>query len=304
MRRRNKGRNINGIVLLDKPEGISSNAALQEVKRLYRARKAGHTGSLDPLATGLLPVCLGEATKLSQYLLDTDKQYHVFGKLGVVTATGDTEGEVLEQKPVGEVGRDELARVLPGFIGDIRQVPPMYSALKHKGQPLYKLARKGIEVERNARTVHVSSIELLGLEGDVFELRVVCSRGTYIRTLVEDIGRAMGYGAHVVRLRRIGLGTFGEADMVTLEQLRAAAGQGPDALDALLRPVETALANWPQVILSDDAAFYLKQGQAVLVPHAPTSGWVCLFGREHRFLGLGRILDDGRVAPKRLLNLE
>lgn len=302
MRRRNKGRNLTGILALDKPLGVSSNAALQEVKRMFQARKAGHVGSLDPLATGLLPICFGEATKLSEFLLDTRKRYLAVGRLGEVTSTGDAEGEVLSSRPVPALDRAQIEQVLERFTGEIEQVPPMYSALKYKGQPLYKLARQGIEVERAARRVHVHSLQLRDFSAQTLDIEVVCSRGTYVRTLIEDIGNALGCGAHVVALRRTALGPYGEGEMHTMEELRGLAEQGLAALDALLLPLETALTDWPQVNLSDDAAYYLKRGQAVLVPHAPTRGWVRLFAAQGRFLGLGRILDDGRVAPKRLLN--
>lgn len=301
MRERARRRNISGILLLDKDPGLTSNEALQIVKRLFDARKAGHTGSLDPLASGLLPVCLGEATKVSGFLLDANKRYWVRCRLGQRTATGDAEGEVLETRPVQGVDRARVARVLEGMEGPQEQVPPMYSAVKHQGQRLYKLARQGVEVERKPRPVVIHTLKLLDLEGEVLEFDVRCSKGTYVRTLAEDIGAALGCGAHVTALRRLAVGPYDGAAMVDLDSLRRLAAEGTDRLDSVLLPMESALAEWPDVRLSDDAAYYLRRGQPVLVPHAPTRGWVRLYARDRRFLGVGQILDDGRVAPRRLV---
>ncbi len=300
-RRHNNLRRVNGILLLDKPPGMTSNAALQMVKRLYTARKAGHTGSLDPLATGLLPLCFGEATKVSGFLLDADKRYRVVCKLGERTTTGDAEGEVVEQRPVEAVSGARLRQVLEGFVGEIAQIPPMYSAVKHKGERLYKLARQGVEVEREARKVDIHSLELRDFNTPLFEIDVHCSKGTYVRTLVEDIGELLGCGAHVTALRRLAVGPFDDSQMIDMAVLEAAAAESMTALDKLLLPMESGLAQWPGVRLSGDAAFYLRQGQAVLVPQAPTEGWVRLYEGESRFLGMGEILDDGRVAPRRLM---
>lgn len=300
--RRGAVREVNGIVLLDKPLGRTSNAALQTVKRLYGAKKAGHTGSLDPLASGLLPLCFGDATKVSHFLLEADKLYRVAIKLGVKTTTGDAEGEVISVKELTGIDPAELQEVLRRFTGAIQQVPPMHSALKYQGQPLYKLAHQGIEVERQARSVVIHELLLLRCEGDVLELEVACSKGTYIRTLAEDIGEALGVGAHVTVLRRTATGPFRAEQMVSLEQLQAAAAEGFHSLDRFLLPMETALEQWPEVCLSDDLAHYLRQGQAVFVPKAPTQGWVKLRTADHRFLGVGCVLDDGRVAPKRLIS--
>ena len=299
--RHSNQRRVNGILLLDKPSGLTSNAALQAVKKLYRARKAGHTGSLDPLATGLLPICFGEATKVSGFLLDADKDYRVTCKFGERTTTGDAEGEVLEQRPVEDLSEDRLREVMQGFLGDIEQIPPMYSALKHKGERLYKLARAGVEVEREPRQVTIHALELLTLNPPLAEIRVHCSKGTYVRTLVEDIGAALGCGAHVSGLRRLGVGPFDDSHMIDMEGLQAVAAESEHALDQLLLPLESGLAQWPDVRLSSDAAFYLRQGQPVLVPKAPTAGLVRLYEGESRFLGVGEILDDGRVAPRRLM---
>jgi tRNA pseudouridine55 synthase len=301
-KRRKSGRDVHGILLLDKPLGMTSNDALQRVKRLYGANKAGHTGSLDPLADGLLPLCFGNATKVSAFLLDADKRYWVRIRLGVTTTTQDAEGAVVETRPVEGIDEARLREVLPQFLGDILQTPPMYSALKHKGERLYKLAREGIEVERQPREVTLYDIQVLCWELPEFELMVHCSKGTYVRTLAADIGDLLGCGAHVTALRRTGVGPYGDDDMVemaTLEEI--AEEQGPEALDALLLPVDTALGNWPEVRLSPDTAFYLKQGQAVLAPNLPVDGWVRLYDLDQRFLGIGEILDDGRVAPRRLM---
>jgi tRNA pseudouridine55 synthase len=300
-RRRNLGRNVNGILLLDKPLGMTSNAALQRVKRLYGARKAGHTGSLDPLATGLLPLCLGEATKLSAFLLDADKRYQVRVRLGITTSTADAEGEVIATAPWEGVDEARIRTLLPRFTGEIEQLPPMYSAVKHKGERLYNLARQGIEVEREPRRITIYRLELTEWAPPELSLDVHCSKGTYVRTLAEDLGNAAGCGAHVSGLRRSGVGPYGTNGPVTLERVEAAAQEGYPALDALLLPMQSALAHWPELRVSDDAAYYMKQGQPVLVPQAPPQGWVRLYTKAGQFLGVGSILDDGRVQPRRLL---
>lgn len=300
-RRKQKGRAVNGVLLLDKPAGISSNRALQQVKHLYRAAKAGHTGSLDPLATGMLPLCFGEATKISAFLLDADKRYRMSCLLGVTTDTGDADGTVLQSRECNAT-LAEVEKLLPEFTGAVEQIPPMYSALKHQGQRLYKLAREGIEVERQPRTVQIYELKLHSFEHDVLDIEVACSKGTYVRTLAEDIGERLGCGAHVVELRRLSVGPY-RGDMVTMTQLQALANDptlGLAALDALLLPIESGVADWPDVRLEADAAFYMRQGQSILVPHAPTHGWVRIYGQE-RFLGVGEIQDDGRVAPRRLI---
>lgn len=304
-RRHRQGRNIDGILLLDKPPLLTSNEALQRAKRLYRAAKAGHTGSLDPLATGLLPLCFGGATKFSTFLLDADKRYRVRVHLGVTTTTADAEGEILETKSTEGVDESALLAVLAGFRGPIEQLPPMYSAVKHQGERLYKLARKGIEVERQPRTVTIHALELRDFALPECELDVHCSKGTYVRTLAEDIGAMLGCGGHVVGLRRTGVGPYiePESPFVTLDDLEAMADRedGLATMDALLLPLETALGHWPAVRLSEDAAFYLRQGQAVLVPQAPTEGLVRLQDPSQKFIGVGYILEDGKVQPKRLL---
>lgn len=303
-RRRNKGRNISGVLLLDKPIGMTSNKALQEVKHLFKAAKAGHTGSLDPLATGLLPICFGEATKLSAFLLDADKHYRVRVKLGETTSTADAEGELVAEADPSGVSEEDVRAILEEFLGEQQQLPPMYSAIKHQGERLYKLARQGLEVERETRTIHVHALKLVNFALPEFEMDVHCSKGTYVRTLAEDIGKRLGCGAHVCGLRRTGVGPYDNQSLVTLEQVQSAfAEKRFQEMDGWLLPLESALADWPVVKLSPDAAFYMQQGQPILVPNAPTSGWVRLYANQSEFIGVGRILEDGRVAPKRLMQL-
>jgi tRNA pseudouridine55 synthase len=303
-RRRNRGRNISGVLLLDKPMGLTSNQALQEVKFLYKAAKAGHTGSLDPLATGLLPICFGEATKMSAFLLDADKHYRVRVKLGETTTTADAEGEAVESRDPGGVTEAQIRAVLEEFVGEQQQLPPMYSAVKHKGERLYKLARQGLEVERETRTIQIRALTLHSQELPEFVMDVHCSKGTYVRTLAEDIGKRLGCGAHVSGLRRTGVGPYDDSALYALEAVQEAFREKRFAeMDGWLLPLESALSEWPEVKLTADAAFYLKQGQPVLVPNAPTSGWVRLYANQNEFVGVGEILDDGRVAPKRLLQV-
>ena len=286
---------------MDKPAGISSNDVVQQAKRLFGAQKVGHTGSLDPLATGVLPLCFGEATKFSQYLLDADKKYWAQVRLGITTETGDADGEVIAQADASSVTPAQAVAALETFVGEIEQIPSMYSALKHQGQPLYKLARKGIEVERAPRQVSIFSAELLQFSEASIELRVHCSKGTYIRSLAEDLGSALGCGAHVSALRRLAAGPYEEGQATTLAELCEA--NDMQEMDALLLPVSSAVDSWPAVRLHEDTAHYVRQGQPVQVAHAPTDGWVQIFelAEEDRFLGVGEILTDGRVAPRRLV---
>lgn len=301
-RRSRKGRNISGILLLDKPMGITSNAALQKVKRLFNACKAGHTGSLDPLATGVLPLCFGEATKFSQFLLDADKSYRARMRLGVTTDSGDADGEVTETKPVPEISDDALEHVLDNYRGEITQVPSMFSALKVDGQPLYKLARQGLEVEREARPVTIYELEVQDRSGDEFTLDVRCSKGTYVRTLAEDIGRDLGCGAHVAGLRRLAAGPFKIEETVSIQQLEELL---EEERDSKLQPVGAAVKDWPAVELPEVTASYIRQGQPVQVANAPTDGWVSIFaeapGNNVEFIGVGEIQDDGLIAPRRLI---
>ena len=292
---------VNGILVVDKPAGISSNDVVQQAKRLFGAQKVGHTGSLDPLATGVLPLCFGEATKFSQYLLDADKKYWAQVRLGITTETGDGDGEVIAQADASSVTPAQAVAALETFVGEIEQIPSMYSALKHQGQPLYKLARKGIEVERAPRQVSIYSAELLQFSEASIELRVHCSKGTYIRSLAEDLGAALGCGAHVSALRRLAAGPYEEGQATTLAELCET--NDMQEIDALLLPVSSAVDSWPAVRLHEDTAHYVRQGQPVQVAHAPTDGWVQIFelAEEDRFLGVGEILTDGRVAPRRLV---
>lgn len=300
MARRARGRDITGIIVLDKPIGESSNRSLQRVKRLFNAAKAGHTGSLDPLATGVLPLCLGEATKLSQFLLDADKRYRTTVRLGVKTASGDSQSEVLDTRPVN-VTRKQVEDCIEQFRGEIVQVPSMYSALKHQGVPLYKIARKGGEVVRKEREVTVFRLDLLDFRGDEVDLDISCSKGTYIRTIADDLGDALGTGGHVTALRRLQSGPFLESDAVTIDQLElAAATGGPENLDQFLMPADLAVEHLPRTDMPAATADFVRQGQAVIVNGLPRTGLVRMYD-EKGFFGIGKILDDGRVTPVRLL---
>ncbi len=294
-RKRRNCRNIDGILLLDKPRGITSNQALQTVKHHFHACKAGHTGSLDPIATGLLPLCFGEATKISQFLLDADKRYWTAIRLGVETTTYDADGEVVATHAVS-VKRRALEAALKQFEGEIQQIPPMYSAVKHGGKALYKLARQGIEVERQPRNVRVHEIRVLDWQGERLELEIQCTKGTYVRSLAHDLGQVLGCGAHMAELRRLGVGGLDAAQAVPLEQLLAV-----NSAEALLLPIDQALSALPGVSLTAMATHYLLQGQPVSVRHTHAPGWVRLYEQGEHFLGMGEVLDDGRVAPKRLM---
>lgn len=301
-RRRERGRNIHGILLLDKPAGVTSNEALQRVKTLYQARKAGHTGSLDRMATGLLPLCFGEATKFSGYLLDADKTYDVICRLGIETTTGDSDGDVLRELPLPDLTLPAVEKVLTHFRGEIQQIPPMYSALKHKGRRLYELAYQGIEVERESRPVTIYQLDLVEYSAPLLQLHVRCSKGTYIRTLAGDIGRELGCGACVHQLRRVGAGPFTGNEMVAMEEIERLAALGFAEMDKRLLTMDSALKQLPRVDLTRHVVDYICEGQAVTVPHAPTSGLLRIYSDDNEFLGLGEVLDDGRVAPRRLVN--
>lgn len=290
-------RAVDGVLLLDKPPGLSSNQALQQVKRLYQAAKAGHTGSLDPLATGLLPICFGEATKFSHFLLNADKSYRALIKLGSTTTTGDAEGEVLSIAEVN-VTLEALNAVLKQFIGAIQQVPPMYSALKHQGRALYEYARAGVDIERAARTITIHQIILERFEQDEVEITVSCSKGTYIRTLAEDIGHALGCGAHLAGLRRLKTAHFGLESAFTIEQLEA---MTVEQRDQSLLPVDALIENLPEVQLDKDSVFYLLQGQAVWKSGLNVEGFFRLYTENGNFLGIGEQTADGKIAPKKLL---
>ncbi len=301
MARSKKGRDIHGIVLLDKRQGISSNKALQEVKRLYNANKAGHTGSLDPLATGLLPICLGEATKVSAFMLEDDKRYQAVIQLGVITDSGDVDGVVLEKKTVPDISSERLAACIRQFVGEIEQVPPMYSALKHQGKKLYELARAGISVERKARKITIYAIHCLDFYNDLLTLDVQCSKGTYIRTLAEDIGHHLGCGATVKELRRTQAGQFALTDARTIEQLQALE---PDAeLQSILIPVDNPLHSFPAVHISQVEADLVQQGQKISYPDAFQKAGMCRLYYNGQFLGLGEMLMNAKIQPRKLFNL-
>lgn len=292
-------RAVHGVLLLDKPFGFSSNQALQKIKWLYQAQKAGHTGTLDPLATGVLPICLGEATKFAQHLTDENKTYIAAVKFGVTTTTGDKEGAVLREVTCN-VQQHDIEAVLPALTGEITQIPPMYSALKVDGKPLYEYAREGVELERKPRQVTIYVLRLLDCQDNVANIEVTCSKGTYIRTLAEDIGQALGVGAHLIGLRRTATATYQIAHTVTIEAVEA---MTMEARDALLLPVDTAITALPKVELHADAAYYFKQGNPVwLSGHIP-DGEMRVYSEEGLFLGVGTQLANGRIAPKRVVNL-
>jgi tRNA pseudouridine55 synthase len=307
-RPRRRGRDIHGVLLLDKPQGLSSNDALQKVKRLYNANRAGHTGALDPLATGMLPICLGEATKFSQYLLDSDKRYRVIARLGQRTDTSDADGQIVEERAVG-FSAEQLATALESFRGETQQVPSMYSALKYQGRPLYEYARQGISVPRESRAIIVYELLFLRHEGNELELEIHCSKGTYIRTIIDDLGEKLGCGAHVTFLRRLAVSDYPVERMVTLEQLSDLLAQAEaqdiapaSLLDSLLMPMDSPAADFPIVNLLSEVAVYFKNGQPVRVTGAPQEGLVRVTeGSEQKFIGMAEILDDGRVAPRRLV---
>jgi tRNA pseudouridine55 synthase len=308
MARRPKGRFIDGIVLLDKDTGMSSNFALQRVKRFFNANKAGHTGALDPLATGMLPICLGEATKFSQHLLDSDKRYLVTAKLGQRTDTSDSDGEVVQTRPVN-VTQALLDEKLAFFRGTTQQIPSMYSALKYQGQSLYKYAREGIEVPRESRPITVFELNFIKLEGDELTLDIHCSKGTYIRTIIDDLGEMLGCGAHVIMLRRTQVAEYPYEKMVTLAQLEALLEQAhrqdvaPQTLmDPLLLPMDTAVAKFAEINLPEAMLYYVMQGQAIQAAGLKPDELVRItIGDERRFVGMGIMNDDGLLAPKRLI---
>jgi tRNA pseudouridine55 synthase len=294
-------RDIDGILLLDKPVGISSNKALQTARLLFKANKAGHTGSLDPLATGMLPICFGEATKFSAYLFDASKTYRAVCQLGRTTTTADAEGEFISESKV-QVSVDDITTVLSQFVGCIDQIPPMHSAVKHKGQRLYRLARKGKEVERNARKIEIYSLQFVSFENNQLEIDVHCSKGTYIRTLAEDIGKMLGCGAYLAGLRRTGVEPFWNQASYSLDDLRELYEQGLDYLDRCLLPVNSALVDLPELIVETAAADFLKQGRVVLVDEAPLAGLISLVLKNGQFIGIGQASSEGKISPKRLMN--
>jgi len=300
--RRRKGREVNGILVIDKPQGVTSNGILQQIKRLYGAAKAGHTGALDPLATGVLPLCFGEATKFSQMMLDSDKAYITTARLGVRTETGDAEGAVVEEKPVPALTEAQVEAVLENFRGDIQQVPSMYSALKHQGKPLYEYAREGIEIDRPARPVTIYELNLLAIRENELDLAVTCTKGTYIRSLVEDIGEQLGCGAHVSALRRTLAAGYTLANAHDVKELEAMRERG-DSLDGLLLPPESALTMFPEHRLAGPALVSILNGQPVRIPGQPFEGFVRIYG-DRSFVGLVEALPDGdstALVPRRLV---
>jgi len=301
--RRRKGRDVNGILVIDKPIGLTSNGILQQVKHLFGAAKAGHTGALDPLATGVLPLCFGEATKFSQMMLDSDKAYVATARMGVTTETGDSEGKVvLEQAVPSDLTEARLESVLDSFRGDIQQVPSMYSALKHKGKPLYEYARAGIEIERPARPVTIYELRLLALRENEFDIAVSCTKGTYIRSLVEDIGQVLGCGAHVIALRRTMASGFTLEQTHTIDVLEAIRARD-ESLDALLVEPDAALSMFPSLELESDRLRSILNGQPVRMSGQTATGPVRLYGND-RFVGLGEgISEDGdiKIVPRRLV---
>lgn len=295
-------REVSGVLLLDKPLGLSSNQALQRVKRLFAAAKAGHTGSLDPLATGLLPLCFGQATKISSYLLDADKRYVARIRFGEKTETGDAEGAITVRSDPALLTRQALEAAIQLFIGPIRQMPPMYSALKRNGEPLYRLARQGIEVEREPRDIAIRNISLTAYGDRECELDVTCSKGTYIRTLAEDIAAAAGQCAHLSALRRLELGTFRDVRMYTLETLEKLAEVGPQALDACLIDAASALPHWPRLRLTPDQVMSLSRGRSLELMDLPAAGKsLALLDDKGRLVGLGEVAVGSILTPKRWL---
>ncbi|GAC29434.1 tRNA pseudouridine(55) synthase TruB [Brumicola pallidula] len=310
MARIKRGRAINGVVLVDKYTGESSNFILQQVKRLYGAAKAGHTGALDPLATGMLPICLGEATKFSQFLLDADKTYIVTAKLGERTDTSDSEGDIVETRPVN-VTRDLIDSAVEAFRGPIKQVPSMFSALKHKGKPLYSYARQGIVIEREAREITVHSLVVLRYENNQLDMQVACSKGTYIRTLVDDLGQALGCGAHVTMLRRTKVADYPSQNMITVEKLQSLSEDLSidrqfrtfDKLDALLLPTDTAVANLPAFNATDASIERFLHGQEILEENQfPKNDLVRIYrDSDKRFYGMAEVDSAGNLQPKRVV---
>jgi tRNA pseudouridine55 synthase len=294
---------VDGLLLLDKPAGITSNQALQKVKRLLKAKKAGHTGSLDPAATGMLPLCFGEATKVCAYLLEADKTYRVTAKLGEATDTGDADGQITATAEIPDLDRAAWGRVLEQFRGEIEQVPPMYSALRKDGKRLYELARKGQVVEREPRPVRIDDLRLLEVSGNRLVFRVHCSKGTYVRTLVEDIARAAGTVAHTARLHRETVGDFRAEDMLDLPGAERVAEEGPEALRARLLPADKALSSWPDCHIPEDAAERFCGGQAIAVAESGPKGLVRVYAGEERFLGVGQLGSDCMLAPRRIFRL-
>lgn len=307
-RPRRRGRDVHGVLLLDKPQGVSSNDVLQKVKRIFNANRAGHTGALDPLATGMLPICLGEATKFSQYLLDSDKRYRVIARLGERTDTSDADGNIVQTRPVS-FSQADLDSALESFRGETLQVPSMFSALKHQGRPLYEYARQGIEIAREPRPITVYELQFVRWQDNELELEIHCSKGTYIRTIIDDLGEKLGCGAHVIMLRRVQVARYPYERMVTLEQLNTLLTEATEAgisletqLDPLLLPMDSPASDFPEVNIPPAVADFFRQGQPVQASNAPAQGLVRVSeGEARKFIGMAEIADDGRLAPRRLV---
>lgn len=303
-KRRSRGRDVDGVLVLDKPPGLTSSRATQQAKKLFDARKVGHTGSLDPLATGVLPLCFGAATKFSQFLFQADKRYVVDALLGIATDSGDADGNVISESSFDHVTAEKIDTVLTKYRGNIQQIPSMFSAVKQNGQPLYKLAHQGKEVPREPRPVTIYENKLTNFGGDRFQLHIHCSKGTYIRTLIADIGEELDTGAHVVELRRTQAGPYNDSGAVTMDQLHQAREE--QRIDELLLPTASTVEGWPTIFVRGGVAYNVRHGQAVRVNNAPTEGWVkvceIVDNAPTKFLGVGEVLDDGRIAPRRIIN--
>lgn len=295
---------VDGLLLLDKPSGMTSNRALQTVRRLLNARKAGHTGSLDPAATGMLPLCFGEATKVCAYLLHADKSYRVTAKLGIATNTGDADGKETSTAAVPDLSADDWDAILQGFSGESTQIPPMFSALKKNGKRLYELARRGETVARDPRPVRINEIRLLEVAGSRLVFRVSCSKGTYIRVLVEDIARVAGTVAHTARLHRESVGDFAAVDMLDMATVEGLAAQDIEALRAKLLPPDVALASMQMVSISAAEAANFSAGQPVKIAAAQASGLTRVYGAGRKFIGVGEVTCDGQLAPRRVFQTQ
>ena len=296
--RRRKGRVLNGLLLLDKPAGITSNLALQKVKKIFNASKAGHTGSLDPLATGMLIICFGQATKISSYLLTADKHYDVTLMLGVTTDTGDADGRVLERQDTSSIAANDIHKNIKSLTGSIEQIPPMFSAIKYHGTRLHKLARQGIEVERQSRKVQIYNFELIHRDKNLLHMHVHCSKGTYIRTLVEDLGKRLACGAHIVELRRTSIGPFVNSRLVTLSEIESFVQQDACLPDKVLIPVDAALQAFPALSVGEELMEKIRNGHPIWIATSPINGKVRIYDTNDQFYGVGTVLEDGRIAPK------
>jgi len=292
-------RDVHGILLLDKPSGITSNQALNKVKYALQAKKAGHTGSLDPLASGLLPLCFGEATKVSQYLLESDKTYEVVAKLGEKTDSADSDGKIIETVEIPELNEEQVLSVLETFLGNSQQIPPMYSALKHKGKRLYELAREGKEVERPPRDIHISKFDLLDMSFDSLRMRVTVSKGTYIRSLVEDVAKSLGTLAHVIFLRRIGVYPLLDPKMISIEQFEALENK-----DSALYRIDDVMTHWDTLVVTDENVVELRQGRVVQVDLSKQNDQLIVKNSVGDLIALGEVNKPYELKVKRLLHLK